>query len=433
MKISNYRVNARKLSFFRTFALIFNQLYITMYSNTEIAKDIFYVGVNDRQKQMFENMIPLPTGVSYNSYLIVDEKIALVDTVEMSLGDIFIDKIQSQLGERPIDYLIINHMEPDHSSSINLIRQYFPNITLVGNKKTLEMVFGYYGIDENVLEITDGETLSLGRHELQFFLTPMVHWPETMMTFDTTENVLFSGDAFGCFGTLDGGVTDCEISIDRYWNEMYRYYANIVGKYGSPVQKALQKLTPLDIHIICSTHGPIWKNNVSKTIDIYDRLSRYEGKDGVVIVYASMYGNTERMAEAVAQGLVRNGVKRVIVHNASKSDASDILSDIFKYKGLVIGCPTYCNDLHPEISSLLQKIELRTIRNRDFAFFGSYSWAGVVKKRLAEFGERMKWRVIDDTVEEKMGLKKDNYFGCMQIGKKLAELLTTPSAKEEQC
>ncbi|MBP8903526.1 MAG: FprA family A-type flavoprotein [Paludibacteraceae bacterium] len=404
-----------------------------MYLNTEIAKDLFYVGVNDRIKHKFENMLPLPYGVSYNSYLLVDEKVALIDTVEISFGDVFMHKIQSQLKGRQIDYLIINHMEPDHSGSLSLLRKYYPNVTLVGNKKTMEMVQGYYGIDDNTLEVSDGETLFLGRHKLQFHLTPMVHWPETMMTFDETENVLFSGDAFGCFGTLDGGVIDSEMNLDKYWDEMYRYYANIVGKYGAPVQKALQKLTPLDIKIICSTHGPVWKEQASRAVDIYDQLSRYEAKEGAVVVYGSMYGNTERMAEAVAQGLVQNGIKNVVLHNVSVTDASDILRDIFKYKGLVIGSPTYCNDLYPEIDSLLKKIEIRGIKKRDFAYFGSYSWAGVSNKKLAEFGEKMKWRVVGFSVEEKMGLKADNYLGCVQTGKKLAELLRTEITPDPSC
>ena len=404
-----------------------------MFLNTEIAKDIFYVGVNDRIKHKFENMLPLPYGVSYNSYLITDEKTALIDTVDVCYGEVFIDKIKSQLGEKSVDYLIINHMEPDHSGSISLIRKYYPNMTIVGNKKTLEMLEGYYGIDDNTLEISDGEVLSLGKHKLQFHFTPMVHWPETMMTYDETENVLFSGDAFGCFGTLDGGVMDTEMNMDKYWDEMIRYYANIVGKYGAPVQKALQKLTPLDIKIICSTHGPVWKEYVSKAVDIYDRMSRYEGKEGAVVVYGSMYGNTERMAEAVAQGLTMGGIKNVILHNVSKSDASVILRDIFKYKGLVIGSPTYSNELYPEIDSLLKKMEIRGIKKRDFAYFGSFTWAGIANKKLAEFGEKMKWRTINFTVEEKMGLKDSNYQSCILLGRKTAELLKTPESVDPSC
>ena len=404
-----------------------------MFLNTEIAKDIFYVGVNDRIKHKFENMLPLPYGVSYNSYLITDEKTALVDTVDVCYGEVFIDKIKSQLGDKSVDYLIINHMEPDHSGSISLIRKYYPNMTIVGNKKTLEMLEGYYGIDDNTLEISDGEVLSLGKHKLQFHFTPMVHWPETMMTYDETENVLFSGDAFGCFGTLDGGVMDTEMNVDKYWDEMIRYYANIVGKYGAPVQKALQKLTPLDIKIICSTHGPVWKEYVSKAVDIYDRMSRYEGKEGAVVVYGSMYGNTERMAEAVAQGLTMGGIKNVVLHNVSKSDASVILRDIFKYKGLVIGSPTYSNELYPEIDSLLKKMEIRSIKKRDFAYFGSFTWAGIANKKLAEFGEKMKWRVVNFTVEEKMGLKDSNYQSCILLGRKTAELLKTPEPVDPSC
>jgi len=394
-----------------------------MYLNPEIAKDIFYIGVNDRLKEKFENMIPLPQGVSYNSYLIVDEKIALIDTVDISFADVFITKIKSQLKDKQIDYLIINHVEPDHSGSINSIRKYYPNITIVGNKKTLEMLEGFYGIDDNTLEIADDEVLSLGKHNLKFIITPMVHWPETMMTFDETVKVLFSGDVFGSFGTLDGGVIDSHINTERYWDEMIRYYANVIGKYGAPVQKTLQKLTPVDFQIICSTHGPVWKEHVSKAVDIYDRMSCYDGKDGAVVVYGSMYGNTEQMAEAVAQGLVMSGIRNVVLHNVSKSDASVILRDIFKYKGLIIGSPTYCNELHPEIDSLLKKIEIRGIKNRRFGYFGSYSWAGVVNKRLAEYAEKMKWETVDFTVVEKMGLKENNYHSCILLGKKVAELI----------
>lgn len=404
-----------------------------MYLNKEIAKDVFYVGVNDRLKAKFENMIPLNYGVSYNSYLIVDEKVALIDAVEIGFGDIFIEKIQSQLKERKIDYIIINHMEPDHSGSLSLIRQYYPEITIVGNKKTLEMVNGYYGISTNVLEIKEGDNLSLGKHNLQFFLTPMVHWPETMMTFDTHENILFSGDAFGCFGTLDGGVTDKEINTDRYWEEMRLYYANIVGKYGSPVQKAIQKIAPINIKMICSTHGPIWIENVEKAISLFEKMSRYESEEGVVIAYGSMYGNTEKMAETIAQGVVESGVKNVVLHNVSKSDASVVLRDIFKYRGLIIGSPTYSNELHPEIQTLLNKIETRQIKKRNFGYFGSYSWAGVAVKKLGEFGEKMKWRIADISVEEKMALKNDNYLLCIALGKKMGELIRTECEEGDDC
>ena len=404
-----------------------------MFQNQEIAKDIFYVGVNDRQKHKFENMLPLPLGVSYNAYMIIDEKTALIDTVDIAMGDLFIDKIQSQLKGRKLDYLIINHMEPDHSGSIKLIRKYYPEMIIVGNSKTLSMVEGFYGVDNNMLEIKDEEVLSLGKHKLQFHLTPMVHWPETMMTFDLGEKVLFSGDAFGCFGTLDGAIVDSDMNIDRYWNEMTRYYANIVGKYGSAVQKALKKLTPLDIEMICSTHGPIWKEYVSEVVDKYDQYSRYDSEEGVVIVYGSMYGFTELMAETVAQGLAQNGIKTIIVHNVSKSDPSVILQDIFKYRGLIVGSPTYSNELYPEVESLLRKIEIRGVKHRIFGCFGSFTWASAAVKRLNSFVETMKWTKAEISVDEKQGLKEDNYKACLELGKQVAELVKIPIEIPQHC
>lgn len=404
-----------------------------MFQNQEIAKDIFYVGVNDRQKHKFENMLPLPLGVSYNAYMIIDEKTALIDTVDIAMGDLFIDKIQSQLKGRKLDYLIINHMEPDHSGSIKLIRKYYPEMIIVGNSKTLSMVEGFYGVDNNMLEIKDEEVLSLGKHKLQFHLTPMVHWPETMMTFDLGEKVLFSGDAFGCFGTLDGAIVDSDMNIDRYWNEMTRYYANIVGKYGSAVQKALKKLTPLDFEMICSTHGPIWKEYVSEVVDKYDQYSRYDSEEGVVIVYGSMYGFTELMAETVAQGLAQNGIKTIIVHNVSKSDPSVILQDIFKYRGLIVGSPTYSNELYPEVESLLRKIEIRGVKHRIFGCFGSFTWASAAVKRLNSFVEIMKWTKAEPSVDEKQGLKEDNYKACLELGRQVAELVKIPIEIPQHC
>jgi len=404
-----------------------------MFQNQEIAKDIFYVGVNDRQKHKFENMLPLPNGVSYNSYLIMDEKTALVDTVDIAKGDVFIDKIQSQLKERALDYLIVNHMEPDHSGSIRLLRQYYPELTIVGNSKTLSMVEGFYGVDTNMKEIKDGETLSLGEHKLLFYLTPMVHWPETMMTYDQSTKVLFSGDAFGCFGNLDGTVLDSEMNVDKYWDEMIRYYANIVGKYGSAVQKALQKLTPLDIDIICSTHGPVWKEHITEVIDAYDQMSRYDTREGVVIVYGSMYGNTELMAETVAQGVAEIGIKDIIIHNVSKSDPSVILQDIFKYRGLIVGSPTYSNELYPEVESLLRKIEIRGVKNHVFGCFGSYTWASAAVKRLTTFVETMKWITAEVTVDEKQGLKTENYQSCIELGRQVGRLVKIPIVDNKHC
>lgn len=365
---------------------------------------IHYVGVNDRSTHLFEGMWPIPYGVSYNSYLIDDEKVALVDTVELGYFDIFLQHIKAILGEKPIDYLIVNHMEPDHSSSIALIKQYYPEVTIVGNAKTFGMIDGYYGVESKRLVVKEGDTLDLGHHKLAFYMAPMVHWPEVMVTYDATEQVLFSADAFGTYGTVDGGPIDTQINLDKYWDEMVRYYANIVGKYGTPVQKALQKLGALPIQMICSTHGPVWTENIAKVIGIYDRLSRYDADKGVVIVYGSMYGHTEQMAEQLARQLTAKGVKNVVMHNVSKSHPSYILADIFKYNGLIIGSPTYNTQLYPEVEAILSKILMRDIKGRCLGWFGSFSWAGKAVGLLGEFAEKSHFTLVGEPVEMKQGM-----------------------------
>lgn len=394
-----------------------------MNEKTLIKGKIHYVGVNDRNKHLFEGMWPLPYGVSYNSYLIDDDIVALVDTVDACYFEVFLRKIRSIIGDRPIQYLIINHMEPDHSGSIRLIKQYYPDIVIVGNKQTFGMIEGFYGVTGERYEVKEGDFLDLGYHKLRFYLTPMVHWPETMMTFDETDGVLFSGDGFGCFGTLDGGFLDTCINTDKYWDEMVRYYSNIVGKYGNPVQKAMAKLGKLPIKTVCSTHGPVWTENISKVAGIYDRLSRYEASEGVVIAYGSMYGNTEQMAEVIAEELSAQGIRDIVMHNVSKSHPSYILKDIFQYKGLIIGSPTYCNHIYPEVESLLEKILLREIKNRYLGLFGSFCWAGAAVKRMGEFAEKSKFELVGDPVEMKQAMKDITYEQCGQLARAMAERL----------
>ena len=390
---------------------------------TEISRNIHYVGVNDRTKHLFEGLWPLPLGVSYNSYLIVDKSVVLIDTVDHCYTDLFFEKIKNILGERPIDYLVVNHMEPDHSASINDLCRVYPDIKIIGNSKTIGMIEGFYGIFDKFHEVKDGDRLPLGEKVLTFYMTPMVHWPETMMTYCEDDKILFSGDAFGCFGTLDGGIIDYQMNTEKYWDEMFRYYSNIVGKYGAPAQKALAKLSGIDIQIICSTHGPIWKEEIQKVISIYNKLSLYEGEEGVVIAYGSMYGNTEKMAEVIARELAAQGIKNIVMHNVSKSDMSYILRDIFKYKGLIIGSPTYTNELFPNIESLVSKLESRDMKNRVFGYFGSFSWAGAAVKRLSSFAERMKWDVTGNPVEMKQGITSEKIAQCQELAKAIATKL----------
>lgn len=393
-----------------------------MYKARHITDDIYYIGVNDRQKALFENLIPLPHGVSYNSYLIMDEKTVLVDTVEVSFSEVFLDKLLSVLGNRKVDYLVINHMEPDHSGAIRTIRRMFPDMQIVGNSRTFDMLEGFYGIHDGLHEVKDGDTLKLGKHTLKFFLTPMIHWPETMMTYDIVDKAIFTGDAFGAFGTLDGGVLDSDIETGNHLEESRRYFSNIAGKYGSAVQKALAKLKEIEIRTICPTHGPVWREQVDKILSITDNLSRYEGERGVVIAYGSMYGNTEQMAEAIAYGLSEEGEKNITIYNVSKTDVSFILSDIFRYDRVVIGSPTYSNELFPDIASLLAKLETRDIKNRKFAYFGSSTWSNASIKLLAAFSQRVKWDVISLPIEIKQSLKEDKYEECIALGRLLAKV-----------
>lgn len=380
----------------------------------QLKDNIFYVGVNDRDKRLFENLWSLPYGVSYNSYLINDKQTALIDTVDVAFTNVFLAKVEDALNGKALDYLIVNHVEPDHSGSIAMLRNKYPNVKIVGNKLTFGMLAGYYGITDGLLEVKDGDTLALGAHKLKFYTAPMVHWPEVMFAYDETDMILFSADAFGTYGALDGGVIDTEMNTERYWDEMKRYYSNIVGKYGAPVQKALQKLAGIDIKMIAPTHGPVWTEHRDEAIAIYDRMSRYEGIEGVTIVYGSMYGHTAQMAETIAEGLCDIGVRNIAIHNASRSNASYILRDIFEYKGVIIGSPTYSNQLFPEIDSLLTRLELREIKNRVYACFGSFTWAGAAVKRLTAFGEKMKWETVIPPVEQKQNLFE--YEACRALG-----------------
>ena len=394
-----------------------------MYNKRPIAEKIYYVGINDRQKSLFENYIPLPHGVSYNSYLITDEKTALVDTVDISFADVYFAKLDAILQGRHIDYLIVNHMEPDHAGSIGLLKQKYPDITIVGNAKTFDMLKGYFQIDTQLHEVKEGDTLSLGEYSLTFYMAPMVHWPEVMVAYEGKNKILFSADAFGTFGTLDGDYLDANLNTDRYWDEMRRYYACIVGKFGVPTQNAIKKLSALDIKTICSTHGPVWQKDIQKAIANYDTWSKYEAQQGVVIAYGSMYGNTQQLAEAVAEGILSQGIKDVVIHNVSKSDTSFILSDIFKYRGVIIGSPTYMMGVYPMIEKLLSSIEHRGIKDRLYSCFGSFTWAGAAVKTLNTFSQTMNWELVGTPVENKQAVLADKYQEAFNLGVEMGKRL----------
>ena len=394
-----------------------------MNPKTVIKGKIHYVGVNDRNKHLFEGMWPLPYGVSYNSYLIDDETVALIDTVDICYFEVYLRKIKSIIGERPIQYLIINHMEPDHSGSIRLIKQHYPDIIIVGNKQTFGMIEGFYGVTGEQYMVKDEDFLALGYHKLRFYMTPMVHWPETMMTYDQTEKILFSGDAFGCFGALNGHVIDRHMDTSIYWPEMERYFAAILGKFTPMVQRAIPKLATLDIQMICSTHGPVWEQEVSKAIATYQRLSSGQTEDGLVICYGSMYGNTQRIAEAVARGAAEAGLKKIIVHNLSVSQPSYVLADIFRYRGLAVGGPTYNGGLFPVVEDLLKRLAGREVSQHVLGCFGGFTWSGQAVKTIEKYNEKMRMTQIGQAVEWKQGAGPQAVESAVALGRMMAEAI----------
>lgn len=369
---------------------------------TQIKPNIHWIGVNDHETKLFEGMWPIEQeGVAYNSYLIDDEKIAVIDTVKSFQHGEFLEKIKLLIGDRQVDYLIVNHMEPDHSSSIADLLEIYPEMQIVGNKKTFPMMKNFYNIDTNLLEVSEGDTLSLGAHELQFFMTPMVHWPESMVTWDAKDKVLFSMDIFGSFKSTEGSIFDGDNDIADFERDILRYYACIVGKVSGPAQKALQKLGPLDIQMICPSHGQIWRDNPGFIVDLYDRMSRYVTEEGVVIAYGSMYGNTLHTAELLAGYLADAGVKRIKFYDVAKTDISYIIGDMWKYTGLLLGAPSYYGQIFPKMANLLYKVEEIGIKNHKVGFFTDFSWSGGADRYFAGFAERAK----ADQVAEMINIK----------------------------
>ena len=388
----------------------------------KITENIYYVGVNDRNKSLFEGLWPLPNGVSYNSYLIDDEKVCLIDTVEVDFFTQYLEHIYEVIGDRKVDYLVINHMEPDHSGSIALIKKFYPDIQIIGNKKTFQMMEGFYGITDGTVEVKNGDSIALGKQTLNFVLTPMVHWPETMVTLCGT--TLFSGDAFGCFGALNGGVIDEQINCDTFWLEMVRYYSNIVGKYGTPVQNALKKLADVKLDYICATHGPVWHQYIDRVVAEYDRMSKYETEPGLVICYGTMYGNTERAAEVIARAASEAGVKNIVMYNVSKTHHSYIIRDVFRYKGLIVGAPTYNTALYHEMDVLLSELAGKDIKNHLLGWFGSYGWASKAVSEIARWNEeRLHYEAVGEPVEIKQSLTPETKAACEALGCAMAERL----------
>jgi flavorubredoxin len=393
----------------------------------EVTDNVFWVGVNDRETPRFENLWPLDHGISYNAFLVRAEKNVLIDSVKALTQEVHFRRIAELLGPgKKIDYLVINHMEPDHSGAIPWLRQQYPEMRIVGNAKTMEFLARFYGITENIIKVGDNDVLDAGGARLRFVLTPMVHWPETMMTYLEERKVLFPGDVFGSFGALDGALfADQQEDQDHYLSEMLRYFSNVIGRYSDMVQKALVKVKALDVDCIASTHGPVWRRNLDQLIALHDKWSRHETDPGVVIAYASMYGHTLQLMEAIVANLSRCGVGRIVVHDVAHAHPSYIVRDIWKYRGLILGTPTYNMRPFPLIEDLVHLLDNKRMKNRLLGVFGSYGWSGGGVKQLTDFAAAAadRWQLVEPVVEAHCAAGADDFARAAELGANMAARL----------
>lgn len=364
----------------------------------EIKPDIYWVGVNDRTTDLFEGLWPItPEGVSYNAYLVCDQRQAIIDLSKAIKVDEFLDQIAQVADPGALDYIVINHMEPDHSGVLRTLRRIAPQTTILGSEKTKAMLESFYGITENVQVVQDGETLSLGQRQLQFFSTPFVHWPETIMTYETTQQVLFSCDAFGSYGALRGTIFEDESAVlDFYEREALRYYANIVARFSRMVLRAIDRLAGVPIALIAPSHGLIWRTAPQRIVELYQRWARYAteiAEPAVTLVYGSMYGNTEKMMNAVAEGISSQGLP-VEIYDAGRTHVSYILSSLWTKAGVMVGAPTYEGALFPPLVHVLDMAARKGIRQKQVAYFGSYGWSGGGEREFGRLVEELKWGVV---------------------------------------
>ena len=401
-----------------------------MYCTRKITDNITWVGGSDRRLALFENLFPISRGVAYNSYLIADEKTALVDTVDSSLSRQFLENIYHTLDGRSLDYLIVNHMEPDHCANIEELMFRFPEMKVIGNAKTLNFIRQFYDmeLEGRTITVKEGDKLELGRHTLNFFFAPMVHWPEVMVSYEETEKILFAADAFGSFGALDGILFNDEVNFDRDWlDDARRYYSNIVGKYGSQVQAALKKLSALDIQTICPLHGPVWRTDLAYILDKYNHWSTYEPEDkSVVLIYGSMYGDTENAVNVLAAQLAEAGVKNIRVYDASSTHVSVLISEIFRSSHLVLASPTYNAGIYPAMLNLLHDMAALNIQNRTVGLIENGTWAPSAGKSMRTLLEGMKnMTILEPVATVKSALKKDSRDSLSQLKEALVASLNS--------
>ena len=380
-----------------------------MHSIQPINNDLIYVGVSDRRTALFENIYPIPRGVSYNSYLLLDEKTVLLDAADAAVGEQFFENVAAALNGRQLDYLVVNHMEPDHGALIAPLLLRYPQATVVTTAKAAQMMEQFFGGNpENLQVVKEGDTLVTGRHTLCFTMAPMVHWPEVMMTYDTTDKVLFSADAFGTFGALSGNLYADEMNFEKEWlADARRYFVNIVGKYGIQVQNVLKKAATLDIKMICPLHGPVWRENLEYFINKHDLWSRYEPEEkGVVLIYGSIYGHTEAAAIRMATLLAQRGVKNIHVYDASRTHVSELVAECWRVSHIVLAASTYNNGLFTPIEELLLDLKAHGFQRRIWALIENGSWAPQSGKLMRAALEEMKeMTIVGDTLSLKSAMQ----------------------------
>ncbi len=391
-----------------------------------IKPDVYWIGVNDRITDLFEGLWPITNeGVSYNSYFINDEKKAIIDLIKSFKGDEYFAQLDEIADISKIDYIIINHMEPDHSGLLRTLRRISPNITLIGSEKTKKMLEDFYSVKENVRVVGDGETLSLGQRSLQFFMTPFLHWPETMMAYESSHRILFPCDAFGGYGAIRGAIFDDECQHqDFYQKEALRYYVNIVANYSTRVLSAIEKLADIPVDVIAPSHGLIWRKNVSHIVNLYKKWAEYASGDsepGITLIYGSMYGNTEMVMNAVAQGISRAGIP-VEIFDAARTHVSYILPSLWTKRGVMIGAPTYEVSLFPPMADVLNMAVRKRIKNKIAGYFGSYGWSGGALREMNRIIEPLKWNLVD-TFEFVGSPKEEDVKRGEEFGSKFAEIV----------
>lgn len=397
-----------------------------MYNVRNVTDDIVWVGASDRRLALFENIFPIPRGVSYNSYVLMDEKTVLLDTVDASVAGQFFENLEHVLNGRELDYLVVNHMEPDHCAMIGDIVRRYPKVQMVGNAKTFVMLQQFFGTDfsQRAVMVKEGDTLSTGTHTLHFVMAPMVHWPEAMVTYDDKDKVLFSADGFGTFGALNGNIFADEVDFDRDWlDDARRYYTNIVGKYGASVQALLKKAAGLEIAIICPLHGPIWRGNLGYILDKYQKWSTYEAEEqAVVIMYASMYGNTASAADALAGALARRGIKKIAVHDVSNTHISELISEIFRASHLVFATPTYNGGIYPVMENLFADMKALAVQKKTVALMENGTWAVTAAKQMRDkLAEMREMSVLDTQISVKSAMRAEQSGEVEKLAEAIVE------------